>query len=91
MASSVKRAPTSATRPAPLVTTTNWMTMRIRKMTRPTTMLPPMTNLPNASTTWPASPSSRIRRVTEMLMARRKSVVISSSDGKTENSMAFLT
>ena len=54
-------------------------------------MLPPMTNLPNASTTWPASPCSRIRRVTEMLIARRKSVVISSSDGKTEKSIARLT
>ena len=54
-------------------------------------MLPPMTKLPNASTTWPASPCSRIRRVTEMLMASRKSVVISSSVGKTENSSAFLT
>ena len=54
-------------------------------------MLPPMTNLPNASTTLPASPCSRIRRVTEMLMANRNSVVISSSDGKTENSIAFLT
>ena len=56
IASRVKRAPTSATRPAPLVITTNWMTMRIRKMTRPTTTLPPTTKLPNASTTWPASP-----------------------------------
>ena len=32
MASRVKRAPTSATRPAPLVMTTNWMTTRIRKI-----------------------------------------------------------
>ena len=32
MASRVKRAPTSATRPAPLVITTNWMTIRIRKI-----------------------------------------------------------
>ena len=81
MASRVKRAATSATRPAPFVMTTNWMTMRIRKMTRPTTTLPPTTKLPNASTTWPASPSSRMSRVTETLIARRNSVVSSSSDG----------
>ncbi len=37
MASRVKRAATSATRSAPLVMTTNWMTTRIRKTTRPTT------------------------------------------------------
>ena len=37
IASSVKRAATSATRPAPLVMTMNWMTKRMRKMTRPTT------------------------------------------------------
>ena len=35
-ASRVKRAATSATRPAPLVITTNWMTIRIRNTTRPT-------------------------------------------------------
>ena len=43
MASRVKRAPTSATRPAPLVTTTNWMTTRIEKTMIPTTSEPPMT------------------------------------------------
>jgi hypothetical protein len=32
----VKRAATSATRPAPLVMTTNWMTTRIAKITMPT-------------------------------------------------------
>ena len=54
MASRVKRAPTSATRSAPLVMTTNWMTTRIRKMTRPTTSEPPTTKCPNASMTLPA-------------------------------------
>ena len=54
IASKVKRAPTSATRSAPLVTTTNWMMIRIRKMTRPTMIEPPMTKWPNASTTEPA-------------------------------------
>ena len=45
MASRVKRAATSATRPAPLVMTTNWITTRIRNTTRPTTTLPPTTNV----------------------------------------------
>jgi hypothetical protein len=60
-------------------------------MIRPTTTLPPTTKWPKASTTWPASPCSRISRVTLTLIARRNSVVISSSAGKTENSSAFLT
>ena len=85
MASRVKRAATSATRPAPLVITTNWITTRIRKTMRPTTTLPPTTKLPNAEMTSPASPCSRIRRVPEMFRPSRKSVATSSSDGKTEN------
>ncbi len=43
MASRVNRAPTSATRPAPLVITTNWMTIRMKKITSPTTSEPPTT------------------------------------------------
>ena len=54
MASRVKRAPTSATRPAPLVMTTNWMTSRITKTTRPTTSEPPTTKWPKVSMTLPA-------------------------------------
>ncbi len=54
IASRVKRAPTSATRPAPLVMTTNWMTTRIRKITRPMTSEPPTTKWPNAAMTSPA-------------------------------------
>ena len=54
MASRVKRAATSATRPAPLVMTTNWMTMRIRNTTRPTRTEPPMTKWPKLSMTMPA-------------------------------------
>ena len=57
-------------------------------MTRPTTTLPPMTKLPKAETTFPASPCRRIRRVTETLMARRNSVVSSSSEGNEEKSIA---
>ena len=72
IASRVKRAATSATRPAPFVMTTNWITTRIRKTTRPTTTLPPTTNEPNAWMTLPASPCSRISRVTLTLIASRK-------------------
>ena len=41
MASRVKRAPTSATRSAPLAMTRNWTMVRMRKTTAPTTKLPP--------------------------------------------------
>jgi hypothetical protein len=54
MASRVKRAATSATRPAPLVMTTNWMTMRMRKTTRPTRTDPPTTKCPKLWMTTPA-------------------------------------
>ena len=54
IASRVKRAPTSATRPAPLVMTTNWMTSRIAKTIRPTISEPPTTKWPKVSMTLPA-------------------------------------
>ncbi len=54
MASRVNRAATSATRPAPLVITTKWMTIKIRKTTRPTRTEPPMTKCPKLSMTMPA-------------------------------------
>ncbi len=85
MASRVNRAATSATRPAPFVITTNWITIRIVKTMRPTTTLPPTTKAPNEEMTSPASPWSRISRVPEMFSASRNSVATSSSDGKTEN------
>ena len=88
IASRVKRAATSATRPAPAVMTTNCTMTRIRKITRPTTRLPPTTTCPNASMTLPASPSVRIRRVEEMFSDSRISVVTSSSAGKTLKSSA---
>ncbi len=53
MASKVKRAATSAMRPAPLVMTTNWMIERMRKAMMPTAKFPPTTKLPKASMTWP--------------------------------------
>jgi len=54
IASRVKRAPTSATRSAPLVMTTNWMISRITKMIRPTISEPPTTKCPKVSITFPA-------------------------------------
>ncbi len=69
IASRVKRAATSATRPAPFVITTNWITTRIRNTTRPTITLPPTTNVPNAWITLPASPCRSTSRVTLTLIA----------------------
>ncbi|CPU64738.1 Uncharacterised protein [Mycobacteroides abscessus] len=54
IASSVKRAPTSATRSAPLVITRNWMTTRMRNTTMPMTRFPSTTMWPNAPMTSPA-------------------------------------
>ncbi len=82
MASSVKRAATSATRSAPLEITMNCTTVRIRKITAPTTRLPATTKLPKAWMTSPASARRRMRRVAEISSARRKSVVSRSSVGK---------
>ena len=48
MPSRVKRAATSATRPAPLVMTTNWMTMRMKNTTRPTRTEPPIDEVAEA-------------------------------------------
>ena len=53
MASSVKRAPTSAMRSAPLVTTMKLMTTRIANTIRPTAKLPPIRKWPKASITLP--------------------------------------
>ena len=91
IASSEKRAETSATRSAPLAMTMNWTTVMIRNTTRPTTRLPPATRWPKVSMMWPAWPSSRISLVVAMLTASRNSVVISSTLGNTENSSGVAT
>ena len=91
MASSVKRAATSATRSEPLEMTMNWMMVRMRKMTAPTTRLPATTKLPKAWITWPASAFSRMRRVADTSSASRNSVVSSSSVGKVAIFSASLT
>ena len=64
MASRVNRAATSEMRVAPLVITTNWITIMMVKITNPTRALEPATNSPKACTTSPAAPtpSSPARR-----------------------------
>jgi len=86
MASRVNRAATSETLSAPRVITINCMITKIRKIINPTTVLPPTTKEPKVAITSPAWALRRIRRVEEILRARRNIVIISSNDGKTENS-----
>lgn len=88
--SRAKRAATSLIRFWPLVITMNWITTSTRKMTMPTTGLPPTTNEPNVRMTLPASPSSRISRVEETFSARRNSAVNSSTLGNVLNSTGRL-
>ena len=90
IASRVKRAPTSATRSAPLAITRNCTSVMIRKTTRPTTRLPPATRFPKVSMMRPASPSSRIIRVVATDSASRNSVLISKTLGNEENCKAEL-
>ena len=88
IASRVKRAATSDTRLEPFVITTNWMTTRMKNTTRPTTIDPWMTKLPNASMTAPAEPVPRISRVDETFRPSRNSVAISNRLGKADRSSA---
>ncbi len=88
MASSVKRAPTSATRSEPLAITMNCTVVMIRNTTRPTTRLPPTTSLPKLSMMWPASACSRMDLVEAMFSDSRSSVVNSSSDGNADSEVA---
>ena len=88
MPSKAKRAATSLMRVAPLVITTNWITMMITKMISPTTILSPATKSANAVTTPPAAwrPSVpacvRMSRVVATLSTSRASVVASSTRGR---------
>ena len=91
MASSVKRAPTSAIRVAPLVMTMKLTVIRIRKTIRPITKSPDMTRLEKPAITPPAAvgpslPWERITRVVAMFSDRRIIVAISSTVGKDEKS-----
>ena len=91
MASRVNRAPTSATRPAPLVMTTNWMTSRIENTIRPTISDPPTTKWPKVSITFPANPSRSTRRVALTFSARRNRVITRITAGKAAKSRGPLT
>mmetsp|Transcript_70455 Transcript_70455/g.166055 ORF Transcript_70455/g.166055 Transcript_70455/m.166055 type:complete len:244 (+) Transcript_70455:1896-2627(+) len=91
IASRVKRAPTSAMRSAPLVTTMKLMTTRIANTIRPTAKLPPIRKCPKLSMTLPAAPvpvwpSSSTTRVEATFSDRRISVVSSSTVGKAAKS-----
>jgi hypothetical protein len=91
MASRVKRAATSATRSDPFAITMNWIIVRMRKMTAPTTRLPATTKSPNARITSPPSARSRMRRVADTSSASRNNVVISRIVGKVAIFTASLT
>ena len=82
----MKRAPTSATRSAPLAMTMNCTTVMIRKTTRPTSTLPAMTNSPKVRTISPASAWIRMRRVVVMVSASRNTVDSRMMPGRVENS-----
>src|SRR5581483_1607121 len=91
MASSVKRAPTSAMRVAPLVMTTKLTVMRITNTIVPMTKSPLITKLAKPAMTWPAAagpslPFERISRVVAMLSASRSRVAISRTVGNAEKS-----
>ena len=90
-ASSVKRAPTSATRSAPFAITMNCTIAMIKNTTIPTATLPPTTNLPKVSMIWPAWPCNRIERVEAMFNDKRSSVVNSSRAGKVDSANGVLT
>ena len=94
MASSEKRAATSAMRPEPLVMTTKLTITRMAKTMIPMTKLPCMMKPPKASITPPAAsgpswPCARISRVEARLSERRSMVAIRSTVGKAEKSSGF--
>jgi hypothetical protein len=95
IASSVKRAPTSAMRSAPFVTTMKLMTTRIAKTIRPTAKLPPIRKWPKLSITCPAAPgpvwpSSSTTRVDATFSDSRISVVTSSTVGRAAKSSGLI-
>jgi hypothetical protein len=91
IASSAKRAPTSAMRAAPFVMTMKLTIRRTQNTTRPSTMLPPITNIANPSMTSPAAsvpvwPSPMISFVDETLSDSRRTSDASRIVGKAEKS-----
>ena len=91
IASKANLAETSAIRSAPFVITMNCTTVIIKKITPPTTMLPPVTNVPNAWITSPASPFAKIKRVEAIDKTRRNIVPKRIIDGNAANSNGFCT
>ena len=85
IASSAKRAATSATRSEPFAMTMNWTIAMMRNTTPPTTTLLPTISRPKVSMMWPALACSRISLVDAMLSDSRNRVVNSSSDGKVDS------
>ena len=95
MASSEKRAATSAIRPEPFVMTTKFTITRMMKTTTPMTKLPCIRKPPKAWMMLPAAsgpswPCARIRRVVAMFSASLSSVASRRTVGKAENSRGFL-
>ena len=88
MASRVNRAATSDTRSAPLVMTMSCTSTMMKKITKPTTMSPPVTSCPNRAITSPGLPVVRIIRVEDTFIPSRNRVVINSREGKMEKSNA---
>ena len=91
IASSEKRAETSAIRVEPLVMTMKLITTRIAKITMPMTKLPATMKREKPSITPPAAPDpvwpcERISRVEATFSDSRRSVTTSSSVGKALNS-----
>ena len=91
MASKLKRAATSAMRPAPRVMTTKLTITRMPNTINPMTTLLPMMKPPKASMTRPAAsvpscPLARMSRVDARFSARRSIVAMSRMVGKTLNS-----
>src|SRR5271165_6404477 len=75
---------------APWLTTRNWIAMSATNSTKPTMKLPPTTNWPKASITFPAAPGpslpcSRMRRVLASASESRNRVSRRSKLGNTEN------
>jgi RNA polymerase subunit RPABC4/transcription elongation factor Spt4 len=59
--------------------------IKIKNKISPTTIFPPTTNVPNVSTTPPASPCERIARVVDTFNPSRYNVSNNKREGKTEN------
>ena len=89
IASNANLAETSAIRSAPFVITINCTIVMIIKITPPTTMLPPVTKVPNAWITSPASPFARISLVDAIPSTSLNIVPIRMIEGNAASSRGF--